>query len=63
MYRLSPVDTAFKGRSKQMFGSCRIRNFFHRHAFKHEILIIVFFVVVLIGYYELIVSPGIENDF
>jgi hypothetical protein len=41
----------------------RDRDFFHRHAFKHEILIIVFFVVVLIGYYELIVSLGIENDF
>jgi hypothetical protein len=41
----------------------RDRNFFHRHAFKHEILIIVFFVAVLIGYYELIVSLGIENDF
>ncbi len=41
----------------------RDRNFFHRHAFKHEILIIVFFVVVIIGYYELIVSLGIENDF
>jgi len=41
----------------------RNRDFFHRHGFKHEILIIVFFVVVLIGYYELIVSLGIENDF
>ena len=41
----------------------RDRNFFHRHAFKHEILIIVFFVVVLLGYYELIVSLGIENEF
>jgi hypothetical protein len=41
----------------------RDRDFFHRHAFKHEILIIVFFVVVIIGYYELIVSLGIENDF
>lgn len=41
----------------------RDRNFFHRHAFKHEILIVVFFVVVLFGYYELIVSLGIDTDF
>jgi hypothetical protein len=40
----------------------RDRVFFHRHAFKHEILIIVFFVVVLIGYYELITSLGIDTN-
>ncbi len=39
----------------------RDRNFFHRHAFKHEIVIIVFFVFVLIGYYKLIASLGIET--
>lgn len=38
----------------------RDRDFFHRHAFKHEILIIIFFVVVLIGYYELIASLGLD---
>jgi hypothetical protein len=38
------------------------RNFFHRHAFKHEIVIIVFFVFVLIGYYKLITSLGIETN-
>ena len=41
----------------------RERSFFHRHAFKHEILIIVFFVVVLVGYYKLIASLGIESTF
>lgn len=38
----------------------RDRDFFHRHGFKHEILLIVFFVVVLFGYYRLISSLGIE---
>ena len=41
----------------------RDREFFHRHSFKHEILLIVFFVVVLFGYYRLISSLGIEADF
>lgn len=39
----------------------RDRAFFHRHGFKHEVLIIVFFVVVLIGYYKLVASLGIES--
>ncbi len=39
------------------------RFFFHRHAFKHEIILVVFFVVVLFGYYNLIASLGIEADF
>jgi hypothetical protein len=39
------------------------RIFFHRHAFKHEILVILFFVLVLVGYYKLIVSLGIESTF
>ncbi len=38
----------------------RDREFFHRHGFKHEILLIVFFIVILIGYYKLIASLGIE---
>jgi len=41
----------------------RDRSFFHRHAFKHEILILLFFVVVLVGYYKLISSLGIESTF
>ena len=36
------------------------RHFFHRHGFKHEIVIMVFFVLVFVGYYELIASLGIE---
>jgi hypothetical protein len=41
----------------------RDRNFFHSHAFKHEIVIIVFFVFILVGYYKLIASLGIEANF
>jgi hypothetical protein len=41
----------------------RDRSFFHRHAFKHEILILLFFVVVLVGYYKLMSSLGIESTF
>ncbi|MEH6519137.1 MAG: hypothetical protein V7742_20850 [Halioglobus sp.] len=41
----------------------RDREFFHRHGFKHEIIMIVFFVLVLVGYYELIASLGLEFDF
>ena len=37
------------------------RSYFHKHGFKHEILILIFFVVVFIGYYELIASLGIET--
>jgi hypothetical protein len=38
----------------------RDRDFFHRHNFKHEIIVIAFFVLVLIGYYKLVVSLGID---
>jgi len=38
----------------------RDREFFHRHGFKHEIIIIVFFALVLVAYYQLIASLGIE---
>jgi hypothetical protein len=41
----------------------RDRDFFHRHNFKHEIVIIMFFIVIFIGYYELLASLGIENNF
>jgi len=39
------------------------RNYYHRHGFKHEVIIIIFFVLVILGYYELISSLGIEADF
>lgn len=38
----------------------RDRDFFHRHSYKHELLMIAFFIAVFIGYYELIASLGIE---
>jgi hypothetical protein len=38
------------------------RTFFHRHHFKHEIVILIFFVFVFIGYYELIASLGINTN-
>ena len=41
----------------------RDRNFFHRHAFKYEIVIFVFFLFVLVGYYQIISSLGIESSF
>ena len=41
----------------------RDRDFFHRHSLKHEAVMIVFFVFVLIGYYKLIASLGIETNF
>ncbi len=38
------------------------RSFFHQHGYKHELIImIVMFVLVIIGYYELIASLGIGN--
>jgi hypothetical protein len=41
----------------------RDRNFFHRHGFKQEVIIIVVFIFVLFGYYKLIASLGIETSF
>jgi hypothetical protein len=41
----------------------REREFFHRHGFKHEIVLIVFFVFILIAYYKLIASLGIGANF
>jgi hypothetical protein len=41
----------------------RDRSFFHRHSFKHEIIIVIFLVVVLFGYYKLLASLGIEINF
>jgi len=40
----------------------RDREFFHSHAFKHEIIMIMFFLMVLVGYYELIASLGLKFD-
>ncbi len=36
------------------------RNFFHRHAFKHEIIIIAFFIFILAGYYKLLAALGLD---
>lgn len=41
----------------------RDRNFFHRHGYIHELIIITFFVTVFVGYYKLIASLGIEGSF
>jgi hypothetical protein len=40
----------------------RDREFHHRHSFKHELILIIFFVLILIGYYKLIASLGIEAN-
>jgi hypothetical protein len=39
------------------------RKFFHRHSYKHEMIIIVFFIFILYGYYKLVASLGIEISF
>lgn len=39
----------------------RDRSFFHSHHFKHELILIAFFVIVLWGYYRLIASLGLEQ--
>lgn len=33
--------------------SHRDRDFFHKHNFKHEIILFIFFILVIIGYYEI----------
>ncbi len=38
------------------------RDFFHKHNFKYEMLLIVFFITVLFGYFELIASLGIQIE-
>ena len=40
----------------------RDREYFHLHGLKHEIIIIVFLIFVLFGYYELVSSLGIEAN-
>jgi len=39
------------------------RKFLHRHGYKHEMLVIIFFIAVFIGYYQLITSLGIDTNF
>lgn len=41
----------------------RDREFFHRHGIKHKVVIIIFFLLVLFGYYELMSLLGIETNF
>lgn len=36
------------------------RDYFHSHHFKHEIVIFIFFLTIIFGYYELISSLGIN---
>lgn len=38
----------------------RDRDFFHSHQFKHELIVVAFFVLVIFGYYELVSSLGIS---
>ena len=38
------------------------RSFFHHNSYKHELLIIVFFILIFIGYYELAASLGIDVE-
>jgi len=39
------------------------RDLFLRHGYKHEIIIIIFFVLIFVGYYKLIGSLGIDINF
>lgn len=39
----------------------RERNYFLTHGYKHEILIIMFFILIVVGCYELVSSLGIET--
>lgn len=41
----------------------RDRNLFHRHGYKHELVIVAFFIVVFVGYYKLLASLGIDVNF
>jgi len=38
----------------------RDRAFFHSHHFKHELILFVFFILVIFGYYDLVSSLGID---
>ena len=39
----------------------RERSYFHSHHFKHELILFAFFLLVILGYYELIASVGIDT--
>ncbi|WP_425100474.1 hypothetical protein [Tropicibacter sp. S64] len=39
----------------------RDRDFFHSNHFKHDLILIAFFVLIVFGYYELIASLGLEE--
>ncbi len=38
----------------------RDREFFHKHNYKYEILLVVFFIIVVMGYYELISALNVQ---
>lgn len=38
------------------------RGFYHSHHFKHEMILFVFFIFVIFGYYELIATLGVNID-
>ncbi|WP_101759391.1 hypothetical protein [Oceanicoccus sp. KOV_DT_Chl] len=38
------------------------RDFFHSHQFKHELVLFMFFLFVIFGYYELITSLGLQFE-
>jgi hypothetical protein len=40
--------------------SHRDRDFFHKHNFKHEIVLLIFFILVIFGYYEITSALNIE---
>jgi hypothetical protein len=39
----------------------RDRDFFHSHQFKHELIMIAFFALIVFAYYELIASLGLDG--
>ena len=42
--------------------SHRDRDFFHKHNFKHEIILLLFFLFVIIGYYEITTTLDLDFD-
>jgi hypothetical protein len=40
--------------------SHRDRDFFHKHNFKHEIILLLFFILVIIGYYEITTTLNLD---
>jgi len=40
----------------------RDRGFFHSKSYLHEIVIIIFFILIFVGYYELVASLGIDVE-